>query len=398
MKKFFYLTIIGLTVFVFWLWPDEQGNYPLPFASYLGQVFKETITPEDLSQAYKESKLKILIVPGHDNEYSGTVHQGIREADLNLVLAEWLYNYLKNDPRFEVKVTRDFKTGNYLPEFASYFTDKRKEIISFRLNMRQQFLALISSGALNEYVGVSHNFAKEEVAIRLYGINKWANENNVDVALHLHLNDYPNRGNQVAGKYSGFSIYVPESQYPNARASYALAESVAKTLKSLQTPSTLPIESKMIIPDQELIALGAQGSREGAAILVEYGYIYESKFINPLVRARIFPELAWQTYLGIKDYFSDRGTLPATVLLPHAFRTPLFEGLRGNPDALTLQRLLQLKGYYPPAGETLENCPVNGNFGPCVKRAVINFQMANSLPVTGAVSELPLIKLNTLAI
>ncbi len=398
MKKFFYIALVGMTAFIFWLWPDGQGNYPVPFITYLGQVFEETITPEDLKDAYNENKLKILLVPGHDNEYSGTEFQGLKEADVNLELTEWLYNYLNNDPRFEVMVTRDFETGNYLPEFLNYFTDNREDIISFRLKTRERFLNLVKSGDIKEHIGVTHNFAKNEVSIRLYGINKWANENDIDLAFHIHVNDYPGRGYNRAGKHTGFSIYIPESQYPNARASKQLAESLALEIKNLQSPSTLAIESDVVIEDQELIALGSQGSRDGAAVLVEYGYIYEPQFINPQIRTKMLPELAWQTYLGMKNYFADRGDLPATVLLPHVFRAPLYEGLKGSADALALQRFLQLKGFYPPTGQTLDDCPVNGNFGPCVKRAVTNFQTANGLPATGSVGELTLTKINNTAI
>jgi len=31
----------------------------------------------------------------------------------------------------------------------------------------------------------------EDIALRLYGFNKWADENKVDAMVHIHFNDYP---------------------------------------------------------------------------------------------------------------------------------------------------------------------------------------------------------------
>lgn len=51
--------------------------------------------------------IKIMIDPGHGGVDNGAVHNGIREANLTLTVSKKLYELLNNDPRFEVKLTRE---------------------------------------------------------------------------------------------------------------------------------------------------------------------------------------------------------------------------------------------------------------------------------------------------
>ncbi len=378
------------TLFVFWLLPDERGLYPSPLADLIGQVFSDRVTTESLAARYAQNELSILIVPGHDNEYAGAEFAGIREADLNLELSQWLEKFLAEDGAFRVWGTRQAANGDYQPEFTRYFTEKRSEIEEFRLKLRQNFQDLLATGRVVEKQAMNHNFAKPEVSLRLYGINKWANENNIDFTLHIHFNDYAGRSWRQAGRYSGLAIYVPESQYPNARASRALGESLFRRLTQTVAPSNLPLEMAGVIDDQELIAIGAQASRDGAAALIEYGYIYESPLHNPATRSAYLEELAWQTYLGLKEHFDPTTamTLDTTRLLPHRFSaTSLVEGVRGSRDVLALQKALALEKLYPPPGNNLNNCPINGNFGPCVRQAVNLFQgkYAADILIPGAI-------------
>ena len=56
-----------------------------------------------------------------------------------------------------------------------------------------------------------------------------------------------------------------------------------------------------LVPDQKLIALGANGSLSGTArsILVEYGYIYEKKFRTKSTRLQAYKDMAELTATGI---------------------------------------------------------------------------------------------------
>ena len=56
---------------------------------------------------YAAEPIKILLVPGHDNEVWGAQYGNVKEADMNLRLANELLKILKKDKRFEVHITKD---------------------------------------------------------------------------------------------------------------------------------------------------------------------------------------------------------------------------------------------------------------------------------------------------
>ena len=364
---------VGIVYGVLAILPEVPGHRLV--SQLINLVFPITLTPEDLHTHYAEQKVKILVVPGHDPKYYGTEFWGMHEADLTLKTAEYLYNQLKEDPRFEVWTARDFKTGEYTSEFTEYFINNREAIRKFKDDSMLVMDALERAGIAEDKSTLNHGFAKEEIALQLYGLNKWANEHDIDIALHLHFNNYPHSPRSAPGEYTGFAIYVPESQYPNGLTSRDLAKPILEELRGCCAISNMPFELGGIVEDQDLIALGANGTRDGAALLIEYGYLYEGKFAFASVRNNVFKDLAWRTYLGIKKYFNDAAQLKnTTTLLPYTWVTPLSTGMRGSPAILSLQAALKSEGLYPPPAKDLRSCPVNGNFGPCVEAAVKLFQ------------------------
>ena len=334
----------------------------------------ETITPEDLKNAYNGKKLKILIVPGHDNTDSGTEFNGVREADLNRETAERLYDFLEKDGHFQVYATRDFATGEFTSQFASYFADQASEIVSFRKKMWDTMKNALALGQVSQKDGVGHNVAAERVTRKLYGINKWANENDIDVVLHIHFNDHAGRRPSRTGKYSGFTIYVPEKQFSGSRASIDFANALFNQLNKNFAVSNLPGESRGVTEDQDLIGVGANASLDGVGLLVEYGYIYEPQFVHKEVRDAMFQELAFQTYAGMKKYFEPTANLDDTSLLPYVWQSTLKKGIKGSREVLALQAALRRENLYPPPGKKLSDCSVNGNFGICTATAVVLFQ------------------------
>lgn len=396
MKRFIFGLLVLFVLTLVWLLPDEHGDYPVILERLVSQVFRETITPESLRTRYATRAFTILLVPGHDPEYPGAINDFLRETDLTLTLATRLKTDLEWAGTWRVLTTRDLTTGEYRPEFATYFEREREAINSFRSQLRTEFVSLIARGEIaspNQLV--SHNFAPIEVANRLYGINRWANNNGVDLTLHIHFNDYP--GRRGTGKYSGFSIYIPERQLPNARASRDLAEAVERELEVIAPVSNFPGEIGSPIEDQELIAVGANASRVSASFLVEYGYITESQFQNKEIRNAALTELSRRTVRGLAQYFGVPTLSPETTLLPHIWSTPMQLGIMRSKEVMALQTALHHGQLYPPAGKNLHNCPINGNFGPCVEAAIIAFQTKyNLLPITGIVNDLTLAKLNEL--
>lgn len=246
--------------------------------------------------------LRVLIVPGHDPEYYGAHYGDLREADLTLELARQLAKQFRGDKRFQVAVVRDLETGDYIPDLADYFQDQHESIWRFRQDHELVFDSLAQVGMFKAQNPVHHGFANQEVSTRLYGINKWANEHDVDVVLHLHFNDYPGHREGEPGKYHGFAVYVPERQYVNALSSIKLGELISERLGRYFSLSNLPQEAKSVVEDQDLIAVGAKGTRLDASVLVEYGYIYEPMFSDPASRAKALARMAEQTYLALRDY------------------------------------------------------------------------------------------------
>ena len=218
-------------------------------------------------------------------------------------LAQDLQKLLAGEPRYQVYVTRDAKAWS--PIFAAYFKKNLKAIAAWQKTAHAQELQRIASGASPAPVSkVIHNSAAPNVALRLYGITKWANENDIDITIHIHFNDDPTRTGST-GKYSGFAIYVPASQYANASSSAAVGQSIAAELKKYEPVSDLPGESAGIVDDPALIATGANNTANAASILIEYGYIYEPGITDPSKRSDTLQNMAEYTYYGLQDFFTE---------------------------------------------------------------------------------------------
>lgn len=342
-----------------------------------GPFFAEKITPEDIKKNYQTGKVKILIVPGHDNDSYGTKYKNIKEADLNAELANNLLDYFKNEPKFETFITRG-RNGNYLDWFHNYLKNNEQAIREFRTASQKIMAEALKNGDVAENNIIYHNEAADYDSLKLYAINKWSNENNVDIVLHIHFNDYPGRNINRKGEHSGFSIYIPEKQLPNHRSSSELGTSIKKQLEKYFSKSDLPQEklSDAFIEDQELIAIGSNASRDGASVLIEYGYIYEPSLEKEDSRSAIVKELAYQTKIGFKNFFEGEqlSLKIKTTLLPHKWNYPMQKGMFGKKDILSLQMALREEGVYPPKNKSFSDCPISGFFGQCTELSVMEFQ------------------------
>jgi N-acetylmuramoyl-L-alanine amidase len=387
-KTFFYLLIASGFVFYSFNFvaPIRNGS-----TDFLASVFfqKSVDTDELVKRFSRESSnekyssdtpIKILIVPGHDDVNVGTYYGPITEAELNLSVAKELDNLLSNESEIETFVTRD--DNGYNPIFAEYLSENRDEIMEFRNTKKSLMDNLIEEGSLDSYVNIQHNYAPSDVVELLYGINKFSNDNNFDITIHIHFNDYPGRRKE-SGRYSGFSIYVPEKQYSNAEASFDLAYKIQQQLKLSFPVSDFSKESE-ITESQDLIAIGSFNTANSAAILIEYGYIYESHFTDKYIGNYVVDELARQTYFGISNYLNNNDTVnndTYSKISEYLLDGPLVKGDKG-PNVLALQDHLRDSGYYPQKN-TLNNCPLNGNFGSCTEQALIQYQTENNIPGTG---------------
>ena len=110
--------------------------------------------------------------------------------------------------------------------FAKYFIDNWSEIEQWEGDKKETMVELISAGKIKKIDNPIHETIPADVAFRLYAINKWVSEQGFDIVIHIHFNDYGTRPMTHPGDFYGFTIYVPEEQYSNSKASQALAQSV----------------------------------------------------------------------------------------------------------------------------------------------------------------------------
>ncbi len=331
-------------------------------------------TPE---QSQTQRKIRILIVPGHEPDYGGAEFGNIKERDLVVELGQDLERLLKADDDYQVFITRDTQAWN--PIFADYFKNNWDDIAAWKKAARKEISRLISAGSTAiPAPTVIHNNIPTDVAVRLYGINKWANENNIDLVIHIHINDYWGYLANVPGKYSGFVIYLPAQQYSNSTTTGAVAEAVFNRLAKYNPVSNLRQESSGLVSDSELIAVGANNTSDAANMLIEYDYIYEPQFVNPKIRGLALKDLAYQTYLGLQDFFGgSNGDNSANLYNPsllYAWNNSATDKNSDPSDIYALQTALILDDDYPPAGKTKNNCPHSGIFGTCTRAALTAFQ------------------------
>lgn len=323
-------------------------------------------------------KVRILLVPGHEPDFGGAEYGSLKERNMTVELAQDLQQFLSSDPHYQVFITRDTQSWN--PIFSDYFKTEWDAITSWEQASHDAESQLVKLGEVTQSVSsVFHNNAPHDVALRLYGITKWANENDIDIMVHIHFNDYPNHAANTPGKYTGFAIYVPAEQYGNSSSTKAIADTVFKRLSEYNPVSNLPGESAGIVDEPDLIALGSNNTSDAASMLIEYGYLYEQQFQDPTVRTLALKDMAYQTYLGLEDFFQPQDATRVahsydTLALPHSWANPITEKNTIGPDVFALQTALHADGDYPPTDMTQTDCPRTGKFGPCTQQALIGFQ------------------------
>jgi hypothetical protein len=336
------------------------------------------------SQKYQSGeKIKILVIPGHDQKYSGAYWNGRSEQDLNLQLANQIRDELRKDPQLEVVVTRDER--GYIPEIQNYFENNQTSIERFIESHKKATNDSVESGDISLTRQVPHHDAAPTVAYQLYAVNKWAAEHDFDIILNIHFNDDTGHTPKTAGKYAGFVVYVPDEHLPNHDDAVIIGEAIGARMKQTFPVSTMPLEAAKedengVIPDFHLIALGSNNTLKIPSVLVEYSYIYEPQIDSKLfdLTSRV---MARATTRGVYDYLNGQQNLKN--LLYSWGTAPLSKGAKVSQDVMALQFALKELGFYPP--KISGSCPFTGNFGPCTLAAVKAFQKAYNLKPDGAV-------------
>jgi len=360
----------------------------VPFAPLSAQTveraFPTTVTQQEVQAKYEQAgqggeKVKVLVMPGHEPSFGGAETGGLKERDIVVDIADKLADDIRQDPRFEVTVART-KT-DWLPALSNYFEEEWEGIQRFVKTNKRIASTLMRQGSLvDRAFEVLHNTAATDVALRLYGITDWANDEEYNIVIHPHLND-----NMGAQYQSGFAVYVPDAQFGNAQASRPLGEAIAFELNHFNASSTLPIENYGVVEDQDLIALGAFNTAEYPVVLIEYAYIYESKIAHAEARDAVLTDMAYQTYRGIRTYVGAPVPGSDTLVLPYAWTPEEITVGKSSPQIYALQVALHKLGFYPPGDELLIGCPISGFAGSCTTTALKAFQKSKGLEQTGSI-------------
>jgi hypothetical protein len=296
---------------------------------------------------------------------------------MTVELGQDLEQFLHQDPHYEVFTTRD--TSSWSPVFAAYFDTNWSGILDWEKEAKRESSSVADVGQPGSISPVQHNSAAPDVASRLYGITKWADENNIDIEIHIHFNDETEHRAGMPGQYSGFAIYVPAAQYDNSTTTKAVADTVFKRLAKYNPVSNLVGESAGIVDDPELIAIGSYNTANAASMLIEYAYVYEPQLQNADTRHLEIKDLAYQTYLGLEDFFDPSNVKIAsrsydTLMLPYQWPESVTPSDLSKADGFALQSALVMDGDYPPEGVSLNDCPRTGTIGNCTKAALAAFQ------------------------
>jgi len=347
--------------------------------------FPVSVTASDVQEAYEDGELKVLIVPGHEPGYGGAVFMGVYEREIVSDVADELAKELRRDKNIDEVIVARSDTS-WHRDIKRYFDRNMRKIKNFVEDNKEEMQEKIEDGdvkPLGEGSQVDHAAAPTDVALRLYGLNKWANENDIDVILNLHVNDSPDHGPTTPGANSGYAIYVPDPQFGNGKASRPIAEAIGERLNDFSATSTLRIENQGVAEDQTLIAIGANNTLEVPTVLIEYGYITESKMLAPQLRTTLAKEYAHQTHLGLVDFLADRDASgDSTTLLPYEWEEmPIVNTT--TVDTFALQVALRTIGLYPPSESSLVPCPISGTMNECTMVALKAYQKKQGIPQTG---------------
>jgi hypothetical protein len=95
-------------------------------------------------------------------------------------------------------------------------------------------------------------------------------------------------------------------------------------------------------------------------------------------------DLAFQTYLGLQDFFDKKSGIRLTKeydtsILPYTWGTQFNYGASITPDIFALQTALMFGGVYPPNGRSKNDCPRTGNIGDCTRDSLDIFQDKNGI-------------------
>src|SRR3989344_4708927 len=136
------ITFVVFLFFSFFAYIGHEYNLPYVGSALryvAGPFFAERITPEQILASYKTDKIKILIVPGHDNDSFGAQFKGIKETQMNAELGQELFEFFQKDGKFEAYATRDIElTSEQKKQLINKMDRVRYEVAKRKVTARKK--------------------------------------------------------------------------------------------------------------------------------------------------------------------------------------------------------------------------------------------------------------------
>ena len=266
---------------------------------------EQDLLQEELDQANRKKNSQqrvdsVLIVAGHTARSPGTTFGSTTEYMLNYEVMQRVGKLLSEDNRYNH--TLSHKGDDYNQTLLDYFSANEARIIAFKDQKKREYVREYPLGLTTN--DTDHNHATPRGIIELYGVNKWLSEQGIDLAVHVHFNDYPGRLQNAAGYHEGFSIFIPPKTNDHFVESYRFAKLLESEMLKHSMRSTVARESTGIL-ESELIATGHRNTVNIPSVLLEGGFIYEEK-LNDSRRDQSLDEVARSIYRAIVRYDTNR--------------------------------------------------------------------------------------------
>lgn len=258
-----------------------------------------TTTEEEITSPVDSGPRRILLVAGHTAVTKGAVFGQTTEYEINYELLKKAELVLQ-EKGYEVVITH--RDDDYSYRFTSFFEENRDRILEFRQLQKDRYDIEYPMGVVTN--DTDHNYASDSVVLQLYGVNLWANENDIDAVVHIHFNDYPGRPAGQRGTHTGFSIFTGLKTNTNFVPSFRLAKALETEMLRYADRSTVPKESAGVL-ESELIAVGQADSVDPPAILLEGGFVYEEKFTDRTRRSKELANYAQAIGNAVDTYFEE---------------------------------------------------------------------------------------------
>lgn len=260
-----------------------------------GVLFTSTALGAPLNSAVVATPLKVMLDPGHGGYDSGAVVAGIREADLVLQVTRHLKDLLKDDPRFEILVTRD-------RDLKVSLNERVKKAEQAKVDL---FLSLhVNSNSDHRVQGmevyIQNHLPADDESLLLASL-----ENQKEI---IHNQSLDTADSQSLSKKTDLAMIIEDlRQAGRLKSSHRLSSHLAEAWPSknlaVSGTSQAPNKQKPAIRQAPFFVITKLGI---PAALIELGFLTHPKERELLNQKQTQKEMADAIYKGLISYLLDK--------------------------------------------------------------------------------------------